>query len=73
MHFSRRPCISAVPRPRLSSPTPVPAPLQVDDVQINRTLIRRTLEVAGAAVVVEAADGQVCPLRLASCTCGCSA
>lgn len=32
--------------------------LLVDDVQINRTLIRRTLEVAGAAVVVEAADGQ---------------
>ncbi|KAL4433277.1 hypothetical protein ABPG77_003325 [Micractinium sp. CCAP 211/92] len=34
------------------------AVLLVDDVQINRTLIRRTLEVAGAAVVVEAADGQ---------------
>ncbi|KAL4448325.1 hypothetical protein ABPG75_005544 [Micractinium tetrahymenae] len=32
--------------------------LLVDDVQINRTLIRRTLEAAGAAVVLEAADGQ---------------
>lgn len=38
-------------------PLPPPAPCQVDDVPLNRAVLRRVLQAAGAGAVVEAADG----------------